>query len=42
MMDYPAVEIRGENILALRSFLQDGPEAWIPLQNKMTRLRPVT
>ncbi|TYK45790.1 hypothetical protein [Actinomadura decatromicini] len=27
------VEIREENILALRSFLLEGPEAWLPLQD---------
>ncbi|TYB42689.1 hypothetical protein [Actinomadura chibensis] len=32
-MDYSAVEIREENILALRSFLLEGPQAWVPLQD---------
>ena len=34
-MDYSAVRIGEENILALRSFLLEGPEAWVPLQNEM-------
>ncbi|MEU8304656.1 hypothetical protein AB0C84_13950 [Actinomadura sp. NPDC048955] len=34
-MDYSAVEIREKNILALRSFLLEGPEAWVPLQAEM-------
>ncbi|QKW33913.1 hypothetical protein HUT06_07610 [Actinomadura sp. NAK00032] len=34
-MDYSAVQIREENILALRSFLLEGPEAWVPLEEKI-------
>lgn len=34
-MDYSAVEIHEENILALRSFLLEGPQAWEPLRSKM-------
>ncbi|MEV3923871.1 hypothetical protein [Actinomadura coerulea] len=34
-MDYLSVEIREENILALRSFLLEGPEAWAPLEEKI-------
>lgn len=34
-MDYSAVRIGEENILALRSFLLEGPEAWVPLQDEM-------
>lgn len=34
-MDYSRVEIREENILALRSFLVEGPEAWVPLRERM-------
>ncbi|MEV0662978.1 hypothetical protein ACIBI3_25240 [Actinomadura luteofluorescens] len=34
-MDYSAVHIGEENILALRSFLLEGPEAWVPLQDEM-------
>ncbi|TDD75092.1 hypothetical protein E1293_28780 [Actinomadura darangshiensis] len=34
-MRYSAVEIREENIYALRSFLLIGPEAWGPLRSKM-------
>ncbi|TDE21978.1 hypothetical protein [Actinomadura sp. 6K520] len=36
-MDYSSVEIREENILALRSFLLEGPEAWVPLQDEMQK-----
>lgn len=36
-MDFSAVKIREENILALRSFLLEGPEAWVPLQDKMRK-----
>jgi hypothetical protein len=36
-MDYSRVEIREENILALRSFLLEGPEAWVPLQEKIQK-----
>ncbi|GAA1797838.1 hypothetical protein [Actinomadura chokoriensis] len=34
-MDYSLVKIREENILALRSFLLEGPDAWVPLQEEM-------
>ncbi|MEU4823002.1 hypothetical protein AB0H37_14100 [Actinomadura sp. NPDC023710] len=34
-MDYSAIKIREENILALRSFLLEGPEAWAPLEDKI-------
>lgn len=34
-MDYSAVRIGEENILALRSFLLEGPEAWVPLKEQM-------
>ncbi|WP_149263645.1 hypothetical protein [Actinomadura sp. K4S16] len=34
-MDYSTVEIREKNILALRSFLLEGPEAWVPLQDEL-------
>ncbi|TDB90159.1 hypothetical protein E1264_05815 [Actinomadura sp. KC216] len=34
-MDYSAVAIREENILALRSFLQEGPQAWEELLSGM-------
>ncbi|WP_141584432.1 hypothetical protein [Actinomadura sp. WMMA1423] len=34
-MDYSAVRVGEENILALRSFLLEGPEAWVPLQDEM-------
>ncbi|GGT94404.1 hypothetical protein [Actinomadura citrea] len=34
-MDYSIVRIGEENILALRSFLLEGPEAWVPLQDEM-------
>ncbi len=36
-MDYSRVRIREENILALRSFLLEGPEAWLPLQDQMQK-----
>ncbi|TMQ98966.1 hypothetical protein ETD83_18790 [Actinomadura soli] len=36
-MDYSAVEIGEENILALRSFLREGPEAWVPLQSELQK-----
>ncbi|MFB4309200.1 hypothetical protein [Actinomadura sp. GTD37] len=36
-MDFSAVKIREKNILALRSFLLDGPDAWIPLQDEMQK-----
>ncbi|MCP9948675.1 hypothetical protein [Actinomadura madurae] len=36
-MDYSAVEIREENILALRAFLLEGPEAWVPLQEEIQK-----
>ncbi|MEU8804811.1 hypothetical protein [Spirillospora sp. NPDC048819] len=36
-MDYSAVRIREENILALRLFLLEGPEAWVPLQDKIQK-----
>ncbi|MGP4028376.1 hypothetical protein [Actinomadura sp. 3N407] len=36
-MDYSAVQIREENILALRSFLLEGPEAWVPLQDEIQK-----
>ncbi|MEU8123083.1 hypothetical protein AB0C21_30605 [Spirillospora sp. NPDC049024] len=35
MMDYSKVSIGEENILALRSFLLEGPEAWVPLQDEI-------
>lgn len=34
-MDYSAVQIQEENILALRSFLLTGPKAWAPLEEKI-------
>ncbi|MGC4954997.1 hypothetical protein ACLQ2P_17410 [Actinomadura citrea] len=34
-MNYSAVRIGEANILALRSFLLEGPEAWVPLQDEM-------
>ncbi|MFG1852445.1 hypothetical protein [Actinomadura geliboluensis] len=34
-MDYSAVQIQEENILALRSFLLRGPKAWVPLEEKI-------
>jgi hypothetical protein len=36
-MDLSAVEIREENILALRSFLLKGPEAWMPLRGDIQK-----
>ncbi|MER7544082.1 hypothetical protein ABTW95_13855 [Spirillospora sp. NPDC127506] len=36
-MDFSAVKVKEENILALRSFLLEGPEAWAPLQEEMQR-----
>jgi hypothetical protein len=36
-MDYSLVKIREENILALRSFLLEGPEAWAPLQDQIQK-----
>ncbi|SFN63325.1 hypothetical protein SAMN04489713_102644 [Actinomadura madurae] len=36
-MNYSRVEICEENILALRSFLLDGPEAWVPLQDELQK-----
>uniref|UniRef100_UPI0037C8B6B8 hypothetical protein n=1 Tax=Actinomadura sp. TaxID=1989 RepID=UPI0037C8B6B8 len=36
-MDYSLVEIREENILALRAFLLEGPQAWVPLQDEMQK-----
>ncbi|SFN63042.1 hypothetical protein SAMN04489713_102635 [Actinomadura madurae] len=36
-MDYSAVEIREENILALRAFLLEGPAAWVPLQDEIQK-----
>lgn len=36
-MDYSAVEVGEENILALRSFLLEGPEAWGPLQDELQK-----
>mgnify|MGYP001314737100 CR=1 FL=1 len=36
-MDYSAVRIRETNILALRSFLLEGPEAWVPLQDEIQK-----
>ncbi|MES9605082.1 hypothetical protein [Actinomadura sp. NPDC000929] len=35
MMDYSAIKIQEENILALRSFLLEGPEAWALLEDKI-------
>ncbi|WP_433462412.1 hypothetical protein [Spirillospora sp. CA-128828] len=37
MMDYSAVEISEQNVLALRSFLLEGPEAWVPLQDEIQK-----
>lgn len=34
-MNYSLVEIRDNNILALRYFLLEGPEAWAPLQYEL-------
>ncbi|GAA1855974.1 hypothetical protein [Actinomadura bangladeshensis] len=34
-MNYSIVEVREENILALRSFLLEGPEAWAPLAEQI-------
>ncbi|WP_375028923.1 hypothetical protein [Actinomadura sp. GTD37] len=34
-MDYSAVRIGEENILALRAFLLEGPEAWVALEEKI-------
>ncbi|MEU9838582.1 hypothetical protein AB0C69_05090 [Actinomadura sp. NPDC048032] len=34
-MDFSKIRIGEENILALRSFLLEGPEAWVPLQDEM-------
>ncbi|NEA27330.1 hypothetical protein [Actinomadura bangladeshensis] len=34
-MDFSAVQIGEGNILALRSFLLEGPDAWVPLQEEM-------
>lgn len=34
-MNYSDVRIGERNILALRSFLLEGPEAWVPLQAEM-------
>lgn len=34
-MDYSAVKIKEENILALRSFLLEGPGSWAPLEDKI-------
>lgn len=34
-MDYSAIEIQEENILALRSFLLEGPEAWTLLEDEI-------
>lgn len=36
-MDYSAVQIGEANILALRSFLLNGPEAWTPLQEEIQK-----
>ncbi|TDB93820.1 hypothetical protein [Actinomadura sp. 7K534] len=36
-MDYSTVGVREENIVALRSFLLEGPDAWVPLQDKMQK-----
>lgn len=36
-MDYSAIRIREENILALRSFLLEGPDAWVPLQDELQK-----
>ncbi|TDC73242.1 hypothetical protein [Actinomadura sp. 7K507] len=36
-MDYDAVEIHEKNILALRSFLLQGPQAWVPLQDEVQK-----
>lgn len=36
-MDFTAVQIGEEHILALRSFLLHGPEAWVPLQETMQK-----
>ena len=36
-MDFSAVRIREENILALRAFLLEGPQAWVPLQDEMQK-----
>lgn len=35
MTDFTSVRIREENILALRSFLREGPEAWASLGEKI-------
>jgi hypothetical protein len=35
VINYSAVRIGEDNILALRSFLLEGPEAWVPLQDEM-------
>ncbi|GAA4390811.1 hypothetical protein GCM10023088_67190 [Actinomadura verrucosospora] len=34
-MDYSIIRIGEENILALRSFLLEGPVAWVPLHDQM-------
>ncbi|MFG2091138.1 MULTISPECIES: hypothetical protein [unclassified Spirillospora] len=36
-MDFSAVEVREENILALRAFLLEGPQAWVPLQDDIQK-----
>jgi hypothetical protein len=36
-MNISAVRIGEDNILALRSFLLEGPQAWIPLQDEMQK-----
>ncbi|XRQ02697.1 hypothetical protein ACN3XK_39580 [Actinomadura welshii] len=36
-MDFSAVEVREENILALRAFLLEGPQAWVPLQDEIQK-----
>ncbi|MEV4002451.1 hypothetical protein [Actinomadura sp. NPDC049753] len=35
MTNFPATQVSEENILALRSFLLEGPEAWVPLKDKI-------
>lgn len=36
-MDYSSIDVREENILALRSFLLEGAEAWVPLQDELQK-----
>ncbi|MES9539925.1 MULTISPECIES: hypothetical protein [unclassified Actinomadura] len=35
MTNFLEIQITEENILALRSFLLEGPEAWVPLKDKI-------